>query len=358
MPAMNQSRSCIQPLVQGPLDIIGDVHGELDTLNQLLAHLGYDDHGEHPDGRHLVFVGDVCDRGPDSPGVIRLVRDMVEAGHAQMVLGNHEISFLRDQAKDGSGWYQARRVERDNHKYAPYAEASIAEILEFKEFLSFLPIALEREDLRVVHAAWDAASIKKVREIPLGSVTDYYDHWEQETKKHLQESGLLEAYRQEQAEWKSRIEDEHQQVDFLHHTAKYDEVSQMYNPLRVLTSGLERKSTQPFYSSGKWRFVERVGWWNDYSEAIHVVVGHYWRKYWQINSLSLGKGDSDLFADIPPLAWHGLHHHVFCVDYSVGGRWRDRKEHIASPSKFRLGALQWPENKIVFDDGSVEALIK
>ncbi|HSH97170.1 MAG: metallophosphoesterase [Methylophilaceae bacterium] len=352
------STSSIQPLKQGPLDIIGDVHGELDSLNQLLEHLGYGEQGEHTDARHLVFVGDLCDRGPDSPGVIRLVRNMVEAGNAQMVLGNHEISFLRDQAKDGSGWYQAKRVERDNHKYAPYAEATIGEILEFKEFLSFLPVALEREDLRIVHAAWDQASIEKVREIPLGSIADFYNQWEHETKKHLHESGLLEAYRQEQADWKSRIEDEHQQVDFLHHTAKFDEISQMYNPIRVLTSGVERKGTHPFYSSGKWRFVERVGWWNDYADAIPVVVGHYWRKYGQINAKSLGKGDPDLFVGISPFAWLGLNRNVFCVDYSVGGRWRDRKDHIPPPSKFKLGALQWPENKIVFDDGSVELLIK
>jgi hypothetical protein len=355
---MNQTRSIIQPLARGSLDIIGDVHGELDALNQLLEHLGYDERGEHPHGRHLVFVGDLCDRGPDSPGVMRFVRSMVEAGNAQMVLGNHEISFLRDQIKDGSGWYQAKRVERDNHKYAPYTEASISEILEFKEFLSFLPVALEREDIRVVHAAWDGVSIEKVRAIPLGSVVEFYNRWEHETKRHLHESGLLAPYKQEQAEWKLRIEDETHQVDFLHHTANYDEVSQMYNPIRVLTSGIERKGTYPFYSSGKWRFVERVGWWNDYDEAIPVVVGHYWRKYGHINSKLVGKVTPDLFDGVSPLAWHGLHRNVFCVDYSVGGRWRDRKDHIVESSKFKLGALQWPENQIVFDDGSLEVLIK
>src|ERR1700756_2415469 len=83
------------PLPDGPLDVVGDVHGELDALTALLAHLGYDAEGGHPDGRHLVFVGDLCDRGPDSPGVIELVQRLVQSGRALVTLGNHEINLLR-----------------------------------------------------------------------------------------------------------------------------------------------------------------------------------------------------------------------------------------------------------------------
>ena len=49
----------------------------------------------HPAGRTAVFVGDLVDRGPDSPGVLRLVMGMVEAGHALCVPGNHENKFGR-----------------------------------------------------------------------------------------------------------------------------------------------------------------------------------------------------------------------------------------------------------------------
>ncbi|MFK5004614.1 metallophosphoesterase, partial [Klebsiella pneumoniae] len=60
----------------GPFDIIGDVHGCLDELTALLARLGYEPAGPggvpvHPAGRRAVFVGDLVDRGPDSPGVLR-----------------------------------------------------------------------------------------------------------------------------------------------------------------------------------------------------------------------------------------------------------------------------------------------
>ena len=71
--------SLIQSLPAGPLDIVGDIHGEFDALQALLQHLGYNAHGQHQDGRTLVFVGDFCDRGPDSPAVLALVQQLLEA---------------------------------------------------------------------------------------------------------------------------------------------------------------------------------------------------------------------------------------------------------------------------------------
>jgi protein phosphatase len=87
----------------GPFDIIGDVHGCRAELESLLAELGYtitrDDGGRAVDAQHperrAVFVGDLVDRGPDTPGVLRLAMGMVEAGHAFCVQGNHENKLLR-----------------------------------------------------------------------------------------------------------------------------------------------------------------------------------------------------------------------------------------------------------------------
>ncbi|MCX4237030.1 MULTISPECIES: polynucleotide kinase-phosphatase [Streptomyces] len=78
----------------GPFDIIGDVHGCSAELESLLAKLGYVD-GVHPDGRTAVFVGDLVDRGPDSPGVLRRVMSMVGSGNALCVPGNHENKYGR-----------------------------------------------------------------------------------------------------------------------------------------------------------------------------------------------------------------------------------------------------------------------
>ncbi|MFF6994575.1 polynucleotide kinase-phosphatase [Streptomyces sp. NPDC008313] len=78
----------------GPFDIIGDIHGCASELETLLGKLGYVD-GAHPDGRTAVFVGDLVDRGPDTPGVLRRVMSMVADGNALCVPGNHENKLGR-----------------------------------------------------------------------------------------------------------------------------------------------------------------------------------------------------------------------------------------------------------------------
>ncbi|WP_031075646.1 polynucleotide kinase-phosphatase [Streptomyces sp. NRRL WC-3742] len=91
----------------GPFDIVGDIHGCRSELETLLTRLGYvltrDAEGRpvdaaHPQGRTAVFVGDLVDRGPDTPGVLRLVMGMVAAGHALCVPGNHENKLGRAMA--------------------------------------------------------------------------------------------------------------------------------------------------------------------------------------------------------------------------------------------------------------------
>ncbi|SDG77689.1 polynucleotide kinase-phosphatase [Lentzea fradiae] len=88
----------------GPFDVIGDVHGCRAELEELLTELGYalvrDEQGRAvdavpPDERKAVFVGDLVDRGPDTPGVLRLVMGMVANGHALCVRGNHEEKLVR-----------------------------------------------------------------------------------------------------------------------------------------------------------------------------------------------------------------------------------------------------------------------
>ena len=85
---------------RGPFDIIGDVHGCHDELVLLLDKLGYvvaedGSSAVHPEGRRAVFLGDLVDRGPDVPGVLRLAMGMVEGGSALCVPGNHENKLVR-----------------------------------------------------------------------------------------------------------------------------------------------------------------------------------------------------------------------------------------------------------------------
>jgi predicted kinase len=89
----------------GPFDIVGDIHGCREELEHLLVTLGYEMRPDadiadrlvwsHPEGRTMIFVGDFTDRGPDSPGVMQIVMNMVDAGTGLAVLGNHDEKFRR-----------------------------------------------------------------------------------------------------------------------------------------------------------------------------------------------------------------------------------------------------------------------
>ena len=82
---------------RGPgFDVIGDVHGYAGPLQALLGELGYDvvDGAHRHPSRTAVFVGDLIDRGPSQLETLRIVRAMVEAGAARIVLGNHEFNAI------------------------------------------------------------------------------------------------------------------------------------------------------------------------------------------------------------------------------------------------------------------------
>lgn len=123
----------------GPFDVIGDIHGCSSELESLLGKLGYVD-GAHPDGRTAVFVGDLVDRGPDSPGVLRRVMSMVSAGDALCVPGNHENKLGR--------YLKGRKVQHTH---------GLAETIE----------QLDREDTK------DPAFREQVREFIDGLVSHY-----------------------------------------------------------------------------------------------------------------------------------------------------------------------------------------
>ncbi|MDX3691999.1 polynucleotide kinase-phosphatase [Streptomyces europaeiscabiei] len=107
----------------GPFDIVGDIHGCASELESLLGKLGYVD-GTHPQGRTAVFVGDLVDRGPDSPGVLRRVMSMVGSGDALCVPGNHENKYGRH--------LKGRNVQH-THGLAETIEQMEGESEEFKK---------------------------------------------------------------------------------------------------------------------------------------------------------------------------------------------------------------------------------
>ncbi|MFJ3725448.1 polynucleotide kinase-phosphatase [Streptomyces sp. NPDC090045] len=112
----------------GPFDIVGDIHGCSSELETLLAKLGYED-GVHPEGRTAVFVGDLVDRGPDSPGVLRRVMGMVKSGNALCVPGNHENKLGRHLK--GSKVQRTHGLAETIEQLEAEPEEFVAEVREF-----------------------------------------------------------------------------------------------------------------------------------------------------------------------------------------------------------------------------------
>jgi len=136
-------------------DIISDVHGCLHELNQLLEKLGCEWDGDSnvfapPDGRKIVFVGDIVDRGPSSYAALVVVKQMMRKGYALSVQGNHDNKLMR--------FCQGRNVVQ-NHgldKTIKQLEKAGGDKDRTAKFIEGLPYFLLLDDgkLAVTHAAW------------------------------------------------------------------------------------------------------------------------------------------------------------------------------------------------------------
>ena len=146
-------------------DIIGDIHGEFDALRLLLETLGYREEGEriaHPEGRKLIFVGDLIDRGPESRNVLRLVRRLADSGQALVVMGNHEYNFVAYHSRDDEGRRLRADTPGNRHQIAATMqsfEGHEDELPDWIEWMKSLPFFLDLGDFRVVHASWVAGDI-------------------------------------------------------------------------------------------------------------------------------------------------------------------------------------------------------
>lgn len=345
----------VRPLRPGPVDVIGDVHGEIDPLRALLAQLQYRPDGSHAQGRRVVFVGDLTDRGPDSPAVGELAMDWVGRGVADCLLGNHELNLLRGDLKHGNSWF----LDPDAPELQPGREfghcrvADAAFRARYLPFLATLPVALERADLRVVHAAWVPGEIDALRG-DRRTVLEVFDGYEERIASSLGMEGLVARARAERAEWHAQLHHRRSTVPLLPAVGELDERQQMGNPVRVATSGAERLASVPFWSAGKWRMVDRVPWWSEYDEAVPVIVGHYWRRLRPVGGSRHVSDKPNLFADLGPLEWMGPRRNVFCVDYSVGARYEERKSGKTAFDT-RLMAMRWPERELWGEEGRVRA---
>ncbi len=340
-----QAEQLFQPLPENrSLDIIGDVHGEIEALQNLLHHLGYRSDGSHPQQRLPVFVGDICDRGPDSPAAFALVQDWLDRGHARTILGNHEINLITHNPKDGSGWYFPQRAAADAPRYAPWQPHPEADKAALAQRLAQWPLLLLRSDILIVHAAWLPDAIADIHaHLHLAdTLPELYRFFEHRMESLAAQSSWYTGYLKEQADHAGQLDNPDSPPPFLPGTAQYDLHRNRSNPIRALASGIEVLADAPFYANGRWRFTTRLPWWQDYRQPQAVAFGHYWRRW-------PNRGQNRLFAEAAdsPL---GLSQNAYCLDYSVGARWRSRR--LGEDAReFRLAALRWPERTLCFDNG-------
>lgn len=153
-------------------DIIGDVHGCAETLARLLEKLGYRREAGvyRQPGRQVIFLGDIIDRGPRIREALGLVRAMVDAGQARMVLGNHEynaLTYCTPAPPEMDRDYLRPHIPRNSSQIAETLEQFANHPDEWRDYLDWflqLPLFLEFDSFRVVHACWDPALIEQHRQ--------------------------------------------------------------------------------------------------------------------------------------------------------------------------------------------------
>ncbi|PHR62694.1 MAG: hypothetical protein COA47_03020 [Robiginitomaculum sp.] len=119
----------------------------------------------HPEGRKVVFVGDLIDRGLQNFEVVRIAKSMTEAGQAITVMGNHEFNAICFRTRDGNGEFLRKHTSKNIEQHHAFLyevamqENAQAEWQAAIDWFKTLPIFIETENLRIVHACWDQKSI-------------------------------------------------------------------------------------------------------------------------------------------------------------------------------------------------------
>jgi hypothetical protein len=165
-------------------DIIGDIHGHASRLENLLGKLGYQNrqgYYRHPE-RKAVFVGDLIDRGNENFKTLELVKAMVDHGQALIVMGNHEFNALCYHTPGSGGNYLRPHNEKHYRQHKKILEEihgrGESSWKIYLEWFRRLPLFLEMDGFRVVHACWDRqaadfAGNSGIRDVE-GRITDTF----------------------------------------------------------------------------------------------------------------------------------------------------------------------------------------
>ncbi|MEU0499045.1 metallophosphoesterase [Mycobacterium sp. NPDC006124] len=223
-------------------DVIGDVHGCAAELTELLDRLRYRVNPssgayEHPT-RQAIFVGDLVDRGPGQLEVLRIVKGMVDAGTARIVMGNHEFNAIAFDTPSTDGRHLRQHTDKNVGQHEAFLEqVEGADRAEYLDWFLTLPLWLDLGGLRVVHACWHEPSMRVVEGV-LGS---------------------------------NRFSSREQFVDA---TTKGDP---LYEAIEVLLKGPEidlvGHGQPPYYDKdGNGRRKARVAWWDDDATTLRALA--------------------------------------------------------------------------------------
>lgn len=152
-------------------DIIGDIHGHAEALERLLAKLGYRQRAgvwAHP-RRQVIFVGDYVDRGPEQVKVVEIVRNMVEHEQALAIMGNHEfnaVAYATEHPERPGEYLRPHSATKtgQHRKFLQQVSAGSKLHLEMIDWFRTLPLYLELDELRVIHACWHPQELLQLRD--------------------------------------------------------------------------------------------------------------------------------------------------------------------------------------------------
>lgn len=148
-------------------DLIGDIHGHADALERLLQQLGYARQKgiyRHPE-RQAIFLGDFIDRGPKIKETLEIVRPMIDSGAALAVMGNHELNALAFHTRvpnKPSEHLRPHNEKNSNQHAETMRQIPAGELNSYLNWFRTLPLWLDLDGLRVVHACWDEAHMAKI----------------------------------------------------------------------------------------------------------------------------------------------------------------------------------------------------
>ncbi|GAA0305705.1 metallophosphoesterase [Psychrosphaera haliotis] len=277
-------------------DIIGDIHGHGTKLENLLIKMGYKltskgySHPEHT----AIFVGDFVDKGvelKEHKKVLDIVMAMVANGNALAVMGNHEFNAIAFHTEvDGKPLrkHSSKNVEQHEAFLNEFPVGS-QEAQEVIAFFKSLPLFIELNDFRVVHACWDDKQVEFIKKVlPDNRVTSDF---------------MIQASTKD--------------------TPEYLAIETLLKGVEIeLPNGLTFND-----SYGNTRSELRVNWWDTKAKSLQELSRQ--------PDLDVSHIDIDLKANIPfypepsPTCFIGhywlrgepkkLSDNVICVDYSVAG---------------------------------------